>query len=218
MLEEVLALPALGDPEGGLRYLVGDWLKAADAVQVTVAHLSQQLRRFLDDRAYLENRRISELLRSIEAKALRVRDEQPPRSFMSLHEPKADISVPMARRMYEPGHRIPLVTGPLGTGDEGFDADALFTQFTVDPRRLRAAVAEALSVHSQASLADVVAAHPITQGLSEVVTYLSLADADPGAVFVPGEDQVVVWEDGPDARRAEVPLVVFTDTFGGGDG
>jgi hypothetical protein len=33
-----------------------DWLEAGEHTQRTVAQLSQQLRRFLDDRAFLENR------------------------------------------------------------------------------------------------------------------------------------------------------------------
>ncbi|MBK6764716.1 MAG: DUF3375 family protein [Micrococcales bacterium] len=74
MLESVLAQPALNGADQQMRYVVSDWLKAGDAVQRTVAHLSRQLRRFLDDQAYLQNRRIAELIREIEAAALNVRD------------------------------------------------------------------------------------------------------------------------------------------------
>jgi hypothetical protein len=51
-----------------------DWLEAGEHTQRTVAQLSQQLRRFLDDRAFLENRRILDLLHGIESKALALRE------------------------------------------------------------------------------------------------------------------------------------------------
>jgi hypothetical protein len=58
-----------------------DWLAAGEHAQRTVAQLSQQLRRFLDDQALLENRRIMEILRVIEAQALTVRDTAPAGGF-----------------------------------------------------------------------------------------------------------------------------------------
>ncbi len=77
LLERVLAAgppwPAL-EPDPRLRRVHYDWLEAGEHTQRTVALLSQQLRRFLDDQAWLENRRIMDILRSIEAKALAVRD------------------------------------------------------------------------------------------------------------------------------------------------
>lgn len=205
MLEQVVAMPALHGADGRVRYVVHDWLKAADAVQSTVAHLSQQLRRFLDDRAYLENRRIAELVRSIEASALAVRDAQPPGDFTEIDDMKAVVVSPMSRRLYEPPPAVALDTAAVGAGDESFDAAALFSQFTVDRQRLQARIAASLAGREQVSLAEVVSSNPITQGLAEVVTYLSLADAD-NAVFDDEARQQLTWDD----RAADVPLIVFT--------
>ena len=211
LLDEVMQLPALASPDPSLRYVVHDWLRAADSVQGTVAHLSQQLRRFLDDRAYLENRRISELMRSIESGALAARDRQPTGCFTEVDGAKADIRVPMARRLYEPGRAVTLAPAEVISGDEDFATTALFSQFTVDPVRLRGAVAQSLSGRSQVSLAEVIESHPVTQGLAEIVTYLSIADGDPAALFDPEQLQGITWLDESGvSRRAELPLVVFT--------
>jgi hypothetical protein len=51
-----------------------DWLDAAERTRSTVRLVSDQLRRFHDDKVWLENKRIVELLRGIESKALRIRD------------------------------------------------------------------------------------------------------------------------------------------------
>ena len=140
------------------------------------------------------------------ASALALRDRQPAGEVAELDDLKAAVSLPMSRRLYEPARAITLVTGPVADGDEAFDADALFTQFTVDTERLRAQIARAMSGKGQASLAEVVRSHPVTQGLAEVVTYLALADAD-RALFDDDQRQSIAWDD----TTVDLPQVVFTE-------
>jgi hypothetical protein len=60
-LAAVFALPAVQEltPDRRLLRVHYDWLEAGEVAQRTVARLSEQLRRYLDDRAFLENRRPS---------------------------------------------------------------------------------------------------------------------------------------------------------------
>ncbi len=76
LLERVLALPPVAElkPDARTRRVHYDWLEAGEHTQRTVAQLSQQLRRFLDDQAWLENRRIMDILHGIESRALAVRE------------------------------------------------------------------------------------------------------------------------------------------------
>ena len=80
LLERVLALPPVAElkPTPAPVAVHYDWLEAGEHTQRTVAQLSQQLRRFLDDQAWLENRRIMDILHGIEAKALALRESPPP--------------------------------------------------------------------------------------------------------------------------------------------
>ncbi len=66
-LDRVFDLPAIEAmaPDPRLRRIHYDWLEAGEVTQRTVAKLSEQLRRYLDDRAFLENRRIMETIREI---------------------------------------------------------------------------------------------------------------------------------------------------------
>ena len=66
------------DQDDRLARIHFDWIDASERTQATVRLLSEQLRRFLDDQVWLENRRVFDLLRSIEAKALKVRDLSQP--------------------------------------------------------------------------------------------------------------------------------------------
>lgn len=79
LLEAALNLDAVRElePDRRLRRIHYDWLAAGEATQTTVRRLSEQLRRYLDDRARLENRRITDLIREIRQGALAVRERPP---------------------------------------------------------------------------------------------------------------------------------------------
>ena len=54
------------DADRRLRTVHHDWSEAAERTQQTVRQISEQLRRFLDDRVWLENRRVLELVRAVD--------------------------------------------------------------------------------------------------------------------------------------------------------
>jgi flagellar motility protein MotE (MotC chaperone) len=76
LLEKVFSMDAVKSiaEDRRLRRIHFDWLEAGEHTQRTVASLSQQLRRYLDNQAYLENKRIMEILDSIAKKALQVKE------------------------------------------------------------------------------------------------------------------------------------------------
>jgi hypothetical protein len=85
-----------------------DWIDACERTQATVRLLSEQLRRFLDDRAWLENRRVFELVRSIEARALKARDVPGPGVSMELEGTKVDFGLPLERPLHRPAVPSPI--------------------------------------------------------------------------------------------------------------
>jgi hypothetical protein len=76
LLQVVFALNEVKElaPDRRLMRIHYDWLQAGEVAQRTVARLSEQLRRYLDDQAWLENRRIMQLIRNMEKCALAVRN------------------------------------------------------------------------------------------------------------------------------------------------
>src|SRR5450432_4171538 len=97
-LKEVNALA----PDRRLMRIHYDWLQAREVAQRTVARLSEQLRRYLDDQAWLENRRIMQLIRGVEQLAIAVRDGPPADLLMELDEPAPSIDLTMDRPLYSP--------------------------------------------------------------------------------------------------------------------
>lgn len=213
LLEKVFALQAVQDlrPDPRLRRVHYDWLEAGEAAQRTVARVSEQLRRYLDDRTWLENRRIVQIIRRIEQHALELRHEVPQRTIAELDAPSPEMNLPMERPLFKPPHVPRIRVEELLEGDQNIPSDALFDQVHVDKTRLLQHIRNALQTRKQVSLAELVSANPITQGVAELVAYLSLAVDDRKAVIDEDRPETVVWTDpeqGP--RQATMPLVLFT--------
>ncbi|MQM38874.1 hypothetical protein KBTX_02895 [wastewater metagenome] len=194
-----------------MRRIHYDWLEAGETTQRTVARLSQQLRRYLDDQAWLENRRIMDLIRDIEQHAVALRESPPSGDVMALDEPSPTVELPMERPLFTPPVKPDIRDQVLVEGDEDIDPEALFEQVYVDRERLRGHIRRALNRHSPVSLAAVIREHPLEQGLAELVTYLALASEDPDSVIEDSQTDHVEWIDADDViRRAAVPRVLFS--------
>jgi hypothetical protein len=217
LLDRVLQLePVAGlAPDPRLRRVHYDWLEAGEQTQRTVALLSQQLRRFLDDQAFLENRRIMDILRGIEAGALAVRAMQPAGEFMTMADTSPSIDLPMERPLHAPAVKLAIASTRIAAGDEDVDAAALFSQFIVDKAALAQHVRRCLQQRTQVTLAELLASRPLQQGLAELVAYLSLA-CEPGrAVIDDSVQEQVTWRaqhgnGSGQHKSASLPRVIFT--------
>ena len=199
-LPELEALPAMHQ----------DWLPALEQTQATVRRLSQQMRRLLDDKVFLENRRIVTLIRSIEGHAIALRESPPRETVAEMAAQQVEAGLPFERPLYSPTGRVAVDDAVAVADDGGLDAEALFGQFAVDRERLRSQVDAVLEAADQATLADIVDAYPIEQGLAEVVGYFQLAAESPWAEIDAGQQQRLAWTlpDG-EMREAIVERVIF---------
>ena len=218
LLERVLALPPVADlkPNARTRRVHYDWLEAGEHTQRTVAQLSQQLRRFLDDQAWLENRRIMDILRGIESKALALRESPPAGEIMAMADTAADIGLPLERPLFVPAFKPRLVNMVLEAGDGGIDLDAaaLFSQLVIDKAQLAGHIRHSLQDRSQITLQELTQLQPLQQGLAELVAYLQLADDTFSAVVDESATDVIAWQGlGPDgqaySKQARLPRVIF---------
>jgi len=203
------------DEHRRLRRIHYDWLDAGERTQATVRTLSEQLRRFLDDQVWLENRRVMDILRGVEAKALAARDVArsgsdagPP--GMPIDAVAPEVVLPTERPLFAPRPGSRIDSDHVEEGDEDFAVAALYEQVHVDPERLARTVRDALSgtaLGAQVSLGDVVRAAPLEHGLAELVTYLSLDDPRFAVVHDDEATDEVSWlgEPPPAVGHADEP-------------
>ena len=197
-------------PDGRLKRVHYDWLEAGEHTQRTVALLSMQLRRFLDDQAWLENRRIMEMLHSVETRALAVREAPPVGSFMELDEATPTVELPMERPRFSPPIRPTITEQVLLEGGEDIETEALFGQVVVDKARLASWIRQSLQEKTQVTLGELVQQHPLEHGLAELVAWLTLASEDRKTVFEEDTRESMDWLDTAGRqRRATLPRVSF---------
>lgn len=213
LLARVIALGPVRElePDGRLQRIHYDWLEAGEVTQRTVARLSEQLRRYLDDQAWLENRRIMQLIRDIEQQALALRGQVADAGFMEIDEPAPRIAMPMDRTLYSPPFRPHIAHQVIDEQGDTIPADALFEQVYVDQLRLTSNIRRALQTRSQVSLGALVAEFPIEQGLAELTTYLKLATHDLTSAIDDERREEVHWTDADGRlRKATLPLIIYT--------
>ena len=215
LLDQVFEMEAIKElkPDLRLKRIHYDWFDAGERTQRTVARLSQQLRRFLEDQVYLENRRIIQIFQKIESKAVKLRDKPPSdRNFFAIDEPGGvAIELPMERPLYSIPFK-PRYEKLICSGDDSeVDAEALFSQLVVDREEIQDHIQTMLRTESQVSVAEIIRRFPLKYGLSELVAYLSIAGEDPRAFFDESVEEVVEWPDGEvKCRKAKIPRIIFT--------
>ena len=216
LLEKVQALEAIAEKDPRMRRVHYDWLDAGECTQATVRLLSEQLRRFLDDQVWLENRRVMDILHSIESNAVKLREQRRVPVGCEIDETAPTVVLPMERPLYTPRGKLELDSAAIEIDGGDVDVSRLFEQVHVDPARLSRGVRLALQQRSQVGLTQLLAERPLEQGLAELVTYLSLTDRAFKVVFDERIREHVRWDD-PDgrARVAGMPRVSFTRTAAG---
>lgn len=207
-LEEIRALT----PDDFLTDIKFSLLDAGEKVYKTSNLLVEQLRKFLDDQTFLENRHIMDLIRGIEKRAVEIKDDPPAeRDLAALDDIKPDLDLVMSRTLFVPPQTPRIDETPVTAGEADIDAQSLYRQSYVDEAQLCANIRKALQSRSQISLSRLVEEFPISKGLAEVVTYLSLADKDDKSLVVENETEIlaVTTENGR-TRAIELPKVIFT--------
>ncbi|NCC97004.1 MAG: DUF3375 domain-containing protein [Synergistales bacterium] len=212
LLDRVLELVPIKemDPEPRLIRVHYDWLEAGEHTQRTVAKLSEQLRRFLDDQAWLENRRIIEILHSLESQYLEIRENHPSGDFMEIDETSPTIELPMERPLYSAPFKATIDQVILNEGFFDVDTSALFSQSIVDKEELSSNIRRELQTRDQVSLGEVISAHPLKHGLAELVTYFHIAGEWPHSVVDDNRHEEIAWEyRAGTVRQATIPMVIL---------
>ena len=213
LLERILSLDPIAEtrPDRRLLRVHYDWLEAGEAAQRTVARLSGQLRKYLDDQAWLENRRIMTIIRDIEQQALAIRNSPPEGDFTALNDTAPSVALVMERPLFAPPLKPRIAQQSIEEGGDGIEADALFEQVYVDKAELDARIRRALQGREQIALTALLAEYPLEQGLAELVAYLSLAADDSKALIDDSCTQTVGWTDALGREmQASLPTVIFS--------
>ena len=155
-------------------------LDAGQKVYQTNSQLVEQLRKYLADQTWLENKRILTLIRKIEKSTLKLKTKKLPnkvlgRDFFSIEQTKVDFNLIMEQKLFTPKRKIKLDKINIEVAENNLDVSILYQQQWIDKSVLEQNIRRLLQDRQQVSFIEVLKAYPLTQGLAELVAYLNIA-------------------------------------------
>lgn len=181
-------------------------------VHDVLQHFARSLKGFVRSRAYLEQRRLHQLLKRAQAEALQLRDRLRSNEGIdyTLTLSSARLNSLSRWRLNDPrtGHVDGSIVRANGAAITLDSVGELVAQSEIDFRTLKQCVRTLLDEHAQCSVGGVLERFPAEQGLGSVVGYVALGSRH--GVCVPDRFESVSWrgEDGHE-RRARIPLLYF---------
>jgi hypothetical protein len=163
-----------------LRRIERSLLDAGDYIFQSNRRLSEKLRQMLDERNLQENRRIAELINDVQRIALQVATAPPLEADFWTVTGSPAIYLPMARPLHPleesevPTFSLDFTDLPENVSDA--EIAELYHQFYIDETELLQRIDRSLDQHSTILLTDLIQLYPVTQGLPEVVAYMTIAD------------------------------------------
>ena len=212
LLENTLALEALDDLARdsflpGAKYAL---LDAGRAVYKTTNRLADQLRRYIDDRVHLENKRIMEIIREIEQKALELKDEPPKDFSFAIDDTAPEIDLTMARTLHRANPPEDFSAVVIEEGEVEVDLSALFVREDIDYGELNERITRLLREQDQVTLPEVLSRFPLSKGVGEIIAYFEVGhDSERVVVSEDKKDELQVSIDGRE-MRLRVPRLIFT--------
>ena len=198
------------DREENLKSLKYELLQSGRKVSKVSSKLIEQLRRFIDDRAWLENKRILELCSSIEKTALSIK-EQPPlkRNYYEIKGVKATLKSPFETSLYKIKEDKELVS-VIEEKEVDIDLNSFYHQFFIDEENLKQNIKKILLYKTQCTIEDINKEFGIAKGVAELVGYLSIAKNSNSAVVE--DDRKVklrIRDFDGDMKTVSMPMIVF---------
>lgn len=212
VVDRAFAAELSGDERRFLLRLKSRLLEQTAKINVVQSSFASSLQSFVRSREFSEHRRILRLLRQAQTSALAVAPTVRINQKIDFRLARTSAALKSASQWYlsDPGKAAGSAEmSDAGPGNARLeDIQSHIHRSEIDVRLLKRNIREVLERASQASISQVLEAHPADQGLGSVIGYLQLAVRH--GVGTTGRENVL-WQ-GLDGiwRRANAPVYYFT--------
>ena len=186
-------------------------LEQGGMVHDVLQSFARSLKHFVESREFLEQRRLTQLLRRAQRAALALKDQVKTTDALpySLELGSSKLSSLSQWTLHDPA--LQALPGKMVDGDAApidlASIGELVAQSEIDFRTLKAHVRAVLVLRSQASISDILEHYPAEQGLGSIVGLLALGSRH-GMTATTSE--TVSWTGGDEQRRsARIPVIYF---------
>jgi len=212
LLENLYTIESVAtlDQEKKLADLKFVLLKNGEKVFNVSVRLIEQLRRFLDERAFVENRRILELAQKIEKRAIEIK-QNPPKSkvFTTIAGDKVLVNSIFTKSLYQT-KKAQSFSKELREEDIEIDMESFYDIFYIDETLLAKNIQKELLQVPQIKLSEVIEKYPIKKGVAELVAYISLAkNSQNVAIDEAKKEFVIISDESGKRKKVALPSIIF---------
>lgn len=186
-------------------------LERGGDVHEAMQQFARSLKQFVQSREYMEQRRLTQMLKDARRLAVEIKDRVKPTLEIgrTLHLTSARLASLSQFRLHDPSRDRVSVGIPLAEAAEiSIElVSELVAHSEIDFRSLKTHIVDLLASRAQLSVAQILEAHPAEQGLGSVVGYLALGTRHGVSAR---QTETVYWQglDGVE-RRARIPCIYF---------
>ena len=201
-----------------LRSLFRDMEETSFEVNQTMTGLARSLRHYVSSEQFAEDRRMIELLREARGMAIDAAQTSELKAFHRMDTPLQRIGMSIHSvsriRLANPGREV-VEEAPVAFQPGEEDAQALYDlvrESEIDFEELHETIRKTVSDSGPCTIAQVLLAHPPTQGLASVVGLVHIADQHPLPAVRESYEKVTWTEEDGTIRAAQIPTMYFDHT------
>ena len=214
MIDKILSLPdikSLSDL-GVLPQFRDFLLEAGNKVYVVNNQLTNQLSKYLSEKGRIENKRILQIILQIEKNALALREQPLPKTFLHVDNLKPNLNLGLTRPLFVIPDNTPMNTemDTSPNNEESILLTKLFATNHVDEKLLQDNIEGLLLDNDQITLEEILTKYPPTKGVTELVTYLKIAENRTNThVFEEKHFTVSLDKEKLTSKKVNCPAVIF---------
>lgn len=215
LIERMLDIPLIRQMRNEsfrMELLRNNLIEAGDRTNKTTNSLWNQLRRYLENKSFFENRRILEQINE----SLKLIFEHPDIDFNKLPALEMDevirIDLISDRPLYSPPERVRFKKQQLQEGEAAGGNDLLYEQFEIDIPRLKDNIKQLLKTHPEVSLPELLRHYPAEKGVAEIVAYLDIASKNGKRHSVSADEEETILIRNAQTGQAfkiKIPKIIF---------
>lgn len=214
LLEEVLTLPQvmkLNDNTPAISGIKNNLIEAGDKVNKSTGTLLEQLRKYVEHKAFFENKRIHDNINHL----LKIISDDP--GWFSEENNLIEIDgvikldLIMGRPLYDPPQKIYFSKTDQQEGVASNSTFQLFDQFYVDPEILKGNIKEMLKSKSQVTLKEIVERFGVKKGVTEVIGYVEIAAKDKRHIHDDSTQEEILVSNSKTGKffKINIPQIIF---------
>ena len=186
-------------------------LKSGEKIYKVSAKLIEQLRRFVDDRVWIENKRVLELCKDIEKSAIEIKEDIPTkRDFFHIKGDRVQIDSIFEKTLYTP-KELHVFQKTDKIAEVNIDMESFYNIFFVDEELLKRNISAILLKNEQTTLEEIIKKYGVKKGVSELVGYISIAKNSDN-VIVDNEhlSKIKIIDSDGIEKVINMPKIIFT--------